>query len=137
MDDVQELSVLMPDDEATHNTDAPSDDDCKADDVLGYVWEDTYALPAIPETTVKLWLYSDDQKWTVALLKLLDDMACPKSGKGRTGARPDRRSARAKSDTAGQAHPDKETHRRQTRKGRTRYELLTIRTNSNRRIQSS
>ena len=77
MDDVQELSVLMPDDEAMHNTDAPSDNNCKADDVLRYVWEDTSALPPIPDTTVQPWLYSDDQKWTVALLKILDDMNAP------------------------------------------------------------
>ena len=76
MDDVHEWSVLLPDNEATHNTDAPSDDDCEADDV-GYVWEDTATLPPIPDTTVEPWLYSDDQKWMVALLKLLDDMNAP------------------------------------------------------------
>ena len=76
VNDVHEWSVSLPDDEATHNTDAPSDNDCVTDDV-GYVWEDTAALPPIPDTTVDPWLYSDDQKWTVALLKLLDDMNAP------------------------------------------------------------
>ena len=76
VDDVHEWSVSLPDDEVTHNTDAPSDDDCEADDV-GYVWEDTSVLPPIPDTTVEPWLHSDDQKWTVGLLKLLDDMNAP------------------------------------------------------------
>ena len=75
VDDVQEWLVSLPDDETMHNTDAP-DNDCEADDI-GYIWEDTSALPSTPNTTVEPWLYSDDQKWTVALLKLLDDMNAP------------------------------------------------------------
>jgi hypothetical protein len=76
VDDAHAWSELLPDDEATNNTDAPSDDDCGADDV-GCVWEVTAALPPSPHTTVEPWLYSDDQKWTVALLKSLDDMNAP------------------------------------------------------------
>lgn len=41
-------------------------------------------------------------------------VACPKSGKGQTGARPDRQTARAKPDTAGWGHSDKGTHRQPT-----------------------
>jgi hypothetical protein len=69
------------------------------------------------------------------LLPLVQPMfavACPKGGKGRTGARPDRQAARAIWYTARQEHPDKDTHRPYTQKGRTRNELLTIQTNLNR-----
>jgi hypothetical protein len=76
VDDARAWSESLPDNEATNNTDAPSDDDCEADDV-GYVWEVTAAQPQIPDTTVEPWLYSDDQKWAVALLKLLDNMNAP------------------------------------------------------------
>jgi hypothetical protein len=76
VDDAHAWSESLPDDEATNNTDAPSDNACEADDV-GYVWEVTAALPLIPDTTVEPRLYSDDQKWTVVLSKILDNMNAP------------------------------------------------------------
>ena len=76
MHDAHAWSESLPDDEATNNTDAPSDNGCEAGDV-GYVWEVTAALSPIPDATVEPWLYTHDQKLTVALLKLLDNMNDP------------------------------------------------------------
>ena len=44
---------------------------------MGYLWEVNATLPPIPDTIVEPWLHTDDQKRTVALLNLLDDMNAP------------------------------------------------------------
>ena len=38
---------------------------------------DGAAAPTFPDATAEPWLFSNEQKWTIALLKLLDDMNAP------------------------------------------------------------
>ncbi|KAI2503442.1 hypothetical protein MHU86_10990 [Fragilaria crotonensis] len=78
MHNTQTWSASLLDDEATNTTDAPSDDDFDATDE-GYTWEVNNAtLPLVADSNVEEpWLYTDNQKWTVALLKILDDMNAP------------------------------------------------------------
>jgi hypothetical protein len=55
------------------------DDDFAAADV-GYIWEQEVngaAAPTVPDATAEPWLFSNEQMWTIALLKLLDDMHAP------------------------------------------------------------
>ena len=53
------------------------DDDFEAANV-GYIWEiDDVPAPTLPDATAEPWLFTNDQKWTIALLKLLDDMNAP------------------------------------------------------------
>jgi Plavaka transposase len=77
MHNTQTWSASLLDDEATNTTDAPSDDDFAANDE-SYAWEVNATLPLVVDSNEEEpWLYTDDQKWTVALLKLLDDMNAP------------------------------------------------------------
>ncbi|KAI2493626.1 hypothetical protein MHU86_20914 [Fragilaria crotonensis] len=74
---MQNTQMWLLDDEATNTTDAPSDDDFAANDE-GYAWEVNATLPLVADSNEEEpWLYTDNQKWTVALLKLLDDMNAP------------------------------------------------------------
>ena len=43
----------------------------------GYNWEQRDTVPTVPLAKAEPWLYTTDQKWTIALLKLLDDMNAP------------------------------------------------------------
>ena len=43
----------------------------------GYNWEHIDTVPTVPLAKAEPWLYTTDQKWTIALLKLLDDMNAP------------------------------------------------------------
>ena len=53
------------------------DDNFEAADV-GYIWDiDDVPAPTLSDATVESWLFTNDQKWTIALLKLLDDMNAP------------------------------------------------------------
>jgi hypothetical protein len=64
---------------APANVDDVDDDDFAAADV-GYIWEQEVngaAAPTVPDATAEPWLFSNEQMWTIALLKLLDDMHAP------------------------------------------------------------
>jgi hypothetical protein len=58
---------------------SPADDsEFVADDNdTGYSWERMDTTTSIPADKASPWLYTTDQKWTIALLKLLEDMNAP------------------------------------------------------------